>query len=137
MLNRRIVLGLIASASSIIASGIALAKEKHHRNGKELLGAKIKQNGKHKLDTAGKADVLAEVNNGKVVGVTAPGMQVKKVKSREKLAELTPGVNLAGMQLAQTDIYYYGYWVYDPVADYYYWFPADYVVVDASWAPYP
>jgi len=33
-----------------------------------LLGAKIKQNGKHKIHTAGKADVFAEVSNGKVVG---------------------------------------------------------------------
>src|SRR5258706_11696850 len=137
MLNRRVVLGLIASASSLITSGIALAKEKRHRNGKELLGSKIKQNGKHKIDAAGKADVIAEVSNGKVVGVTAAGMQVKKVKSREKLAELTPGVTLASMQFAQTDTYYYGYWVYDPVGDYYYLFPEDIVVVDTSWAPYP
>ena len=34
----------------------------------------IKQNGKHKIHTAGKADVLAEVNNGKVVGVSATGI---------------------------------------------------------------
>ena len=43
---------------------------------------------------------------------------------------------LASMQLAQTDVYYYGYWVYDPVADYYYWFTADVVIVDASWVEY-
>ena len=46
-------------------------------------------------------------------------MQVKKVKSRQKLAVTPPGLMLASMQLAQTDVYYYGYWVYDPVADYY------------------
>ena len=97
---------------------------------------KIKQNGKHKLHTAGNVDVFAEVNNGKVVGVTAPGMQVKKVKSRQKLAETTPSLMLASLQLAQADVYYYGYWVYDPVADYYYWFPADVVIVDSSWIDY-
>jgi hypothetical protein len=43
---------------------------------------------------------------------------------------------LASMQLAQTDVYYYGYWVYDPVADYYYWFPADLVIVDTTWVDY-
>jgi hypothetical protein len=37
--------------------------------------------------------------------------------------------------LAQKDVYY-GYWVYDPVADYYYWFTADVVIVDASWVDY-
>jgi len=133
MINRRIALGMIASAST---SGVALAKEKHHLNGQALLGDKIKQNGKHKLHTAGKVDVFAEVNNGKVVGVTAPGMQVKKVKSRQKLAETTPSLILASLHLAQTDVYYYGYWVYDPVAEYYYWFPADVVIVDTTWVDY-
>jgi hypothetical protein len=136
MINRRTALRLFASASTIGAFGLALAKEKHHLDGRALLGEKIKQNGKHKIHKAGNVDVFAEVNNGKVVGVSAAGMQVKKVKSREKLAETTPGLILAGMQLAQTDVYYYGYWVYDPVADYYYWFPADVVIVDASWVPY-
>jgi hypothetical protein len=136
MINRRAALGLIASGATIGASGIAVAKEKHHLNGQALLGAKLKQNGKHKMHTAGKADVFAEINNGKVVGVTAAGMQVKKVKSRQKLADTPAGLILVGMQLAQTDVYYYGYWVYDPVADYYYWFPSDVVIVDSSWVEY-
>ena len=137
MINRRTALGIIASASNIGASGVTLAKEKKHLNGNALLGEKIKQNGKHKIHTIGKTDVFAEVNNGKVVGVSAAGMQVKKVKSSQKLAETTPGLILASMQVAQTDVYYYGYWVYDPVYDYYYWFTADVVIVDASWVPYP
>lgn len=136
MINRRIALGIIASASTIGTSGVALAKEKHHLNGQALLGDKIKQNGKHKIHTAGKVDVFAEVNNGKVVGVSAAGMQVKKVKSRQKLAETMPGLILTSLQLAQADVYYYGYWVYDPVADYYYWFPADVVIVDTTWVDY-
>jgi len=136
MLHRRAVLSLLASAGTIGASGIVLAKEKHHLNGNALLGARIKQSGKHKIHTAGKADVLAEVSNGKVVGVSAQGMQVKKVKTQQKLAETSPGLILAGMQVAQTDVYYYGYWVYDPIADYYYWFTSDVVIVDTSWAPY-
>ena len=136
MIDRRVALGLITSAATIGAPGIALAKEKHHLNGQALLGAKLKQNGKHKMHTAGKADVYAEVNNGKVVGVTAAGMQVKKVRSQQKLADTTSGLILVGMQLAQTAVYYYGYWVYDPIADYYYWFPADAVIVDTSWVDY-
>jgi hypothetical protein len=122
MINRRTALGIIASASTIGASGATLAKEKHYLNGKALLGERIKQNGKHKIHTAGKVDVFAEVNNGKVVGVS--------------VAETSPGLILASMQLAQTDVYYYGYWVYDPVADYYYWFTSDVVIVDASWVDY-
>ena len=135
MINRRGALGLIASASTVAVPDFALAKEKHHLNGNALLGVKIKQNGKHKIHTAGKVDVFAEVSNGKVVGVSAAGMQVKKVKTRQKLAE-TPGLILAGMQVAQTDVYYYGYWVYDPVADYYYWFTSDVVVVDTTFVDY-
>src|SRR5262249_25575772 len=74
-INRRAALGIIASASTIGASGVTLAKEKKHLNGNALLGEKIKQNGKHKIHTIGKTDVFAEVNNGKVVGVSAAGMQ--------------------------------------------------------------
>ena len=137
MINRRLVLGMIAAATTVDASRIAFAKEKHHLNGKDLLGERIKKNGKHKIHATGKkVDVFAEVNNSKVTAVTAAGMQVKKVRSRQKLAETTPGITLASMQLAQVDVYYYGYWVYDPVADYYYWFTADVVIVDASWVDY-
>jgi hypothetical protein len=48
------------------------------------------------------------VGNGKATAVTAAGMQVKKVRSRQKLAETTPSITLASMQLAQADAYYYG-----------------------------
>ncbi|MFB9262566.1 hypothetical protein ACFFWD_05170 [Bradyrhizobium erythrophlei] len=137
MISRRLVLGAIAGASTIGASRIAFAKEKHQLNGKDLLGENIKKNGKHKIHTTGKkVDVFAEVNNGKVTGISAPGMQVKKVRSRQKLAETAPGLSLASMQLAQADVYYYGYWVYDDLTDNYYWFPAEYVVVDSSWVEY-
>src|SRR5258708_512591 len=137
MINRRVVLGMIAAATTIDASRIAFAKEKHHLNGKDLLGEGIKKNGKHKIHTTGKkVDVFAEVNNGKVTAVTAPGMQVKKVRSRQKFAETTPGITLASVQLAQADVYYYGYWVYDDLTDYYYWFPVDYMIVDSSWVEY-
>ena len=135
MIDRRGALTLIASASTFVVPDLALAKEKHHLNGNALLGAKVKQNGKHKIHTAGKADVFAEVNNGKVVGISAAGMQVKKVKTRQKLAG-SSGVILAGMQLAQAEVYYYGYWVYDPVGDYYYWFTSDVVIVDTTWTDY-
>ena len=135
MIDRRSALTLIGSASTLGVPELALAKEKHHHDGNALLGAKIKQNGKHKIHTAGKADVFAEVSNGKVVGISAAGMQVKKVKTRQKLAD-SSGVILAGMQLAQADVYYYGYWVYDPVGDYYYWFTSDVVIVDTTWTDY-
>ena len=37
---------------------------------------------------------------------------------------------------AQVEVYYYGYWVYDAGYDYYYWFPAEVVIVDNTWIEY-
>lgn len=136
MMNRRTAIGVIATAGTIPLAGTAFAKEKHHMNGLQLLGGKIKENGKHKIQTIGKVDVVAEVQNGKVVGISAPGMQVKKVRSKQKLAQASSGLILANMEVAQTDVYYYGYWVYDPLGDYYYWFTSDVVIVDSSWVDY-
>ena len=134
MITRRTAMGVIASASTIAIPGVALGKGKHHLNGGSLLGSKIKQNGKHKIHKAGKVDVSAEVNNGKVVGISAPGMEVKKVRSNKKLADLgEPHLTLANTEVAQVEVYYYGYWVYDQYDDYYYWFTSDIVIVDSSW----
>ena len=134
MITRRSALSVIASASTLALPSVALAKGKHHLNGSSLLGPKIKQNGKHKIHKAGKVDVFAEVNNGKVVGISAPGMEVKKVRSKKKLANLgEPHLTLANTEVAQVEVYYYGYWVYDPYDDYYYWFTSDVVLVDTSW----
>src|SRR5258706_1812162 len=108
MLSRRTVVGLLAAASAVAASGMAFAKKKNHQNGNALLGDKIKQNGKHKLHKAGKVDVSVDVKNGKVVGLTAsdPGkgnLPVRKVKSRQKLAGAAPRLILTageGVSLA-------------------------------------
>src|SRR5260370_11996396 len=108
MINRRLALGLIATATTIDASRIAFAKEKHHLNGKDLLGERIKKNGKHKIHATGKkADVFAEVNSGKVTAVTAAGMQVKKVRSRQRLTETTPAITLPTIHLPQPSLYYH------------------------------
>ena len=146
MIDRRIVLGLLASVSTL-AAGSALAqkgkakKPKKHVNGSQLLGEKIKQNGKHKIGKAGKSDVEIEVKGGKVAALTAGGAPVKKIKSKQKLADVRPSLILASaksenMQLAQVSDWYYGYWIDEVDYDYYYWFTADEVYVDASWIEY-
>lgn len=43
MINRRLALGMIAAITTIDASRVAFAKEKHHLNGKDLLGDRIKR----------------------------------------------------------------------------------------------
>src|SRR5215471_17331606 len=47
MIDRRILLSVVLSASMLVVGGIAVAKNQHHNNGHNLLGAKLNQNGKH------------------------------------------------------------------------------------------
>jgi hypothetical protein len=144
MVSRRTVLGLIASASVVATSGLALAKQEHHKSGHQLLGAKLKQNGKHQIDKAGNATVTAEVNNGKVVGMAATDPQkgnlpVRKVKSKKKMAAIDPAIRTVAAgapELAQDAGYYYA-WCFDDGVDLWcYWYPADVVIVDAGWVDY-
>src|SRR5215510_9871534 len=141
MLSRRTVLDLLVSCAFVTAAGAEPAKKqesakKHqHKNGHNLLGAKLKQNGRHQIDTAGQAAVSAEVNNGKITAMAAAHPQkgnlpARKVKSRQKLAEMEPSrIRVAasgqGTQFAQLTDYYYG-WCFDDGIDLYcYWYPAD------------
>lgn len=146
MVNRRTVLGLLAAASVIAPAGLAFAKQHHHKNGKDLLGAKLKQNGKHNVDKLGNAAVTAEVNNGKVVAMSATDPQkgplpVRKVKSSKKMAQgasgiLTVSASGENAQLAQDYGVYYA-WCFDDGVDLWcYWYPADVVIVDSGWVDY-
>lgn len=146
MVNRRTVLGLLAAASVIAPAGLAFAKQHHHKNGKDLLGGKLKQNGKHNVDKLGNAAVTAEVNNGKVVAMSATDPQkgplpVRKVKSSKKMAQgasgiLTVSASGENAQLAQDYGVYYA-WCFDDGVDLWcYWYPADVVIVDSGWVDY-
>jgi hypothetical protein len=135
-------LGVLASASVFATTREAFAKQEHHKNGHSLLGGKLKRNGKHEIDKIGNATVSAEVNNGKVLAMTATDPQkgplpVRKVKSRKKMAALDrPGITLAGIDLAQDVIVYYA-WCFDDGVDLWcYWYPADVVIADPSWTEY-
>ena len=153
MLSRRTVLDLLVFFTVVTAAGAEPAKKqdsakKHqHKNGQNLLGAKLKQNGRHQIDKAGQATVSAEINNGKVTAMSANHPQKgnlppRKVKSRQKMAELEPqgvrvAANVEGAQLAQTVIYTSYGWCFDDGLDVYcYWYPADVVIVDASWVEF-
>src|SRR5215510_13570918 len=116
MLSRRTVLDLLVSRVLVTSAGAEPAKKqesgkKHqHKNGHNLLGDKLKQNGRHQIDKAGQATVSAEVNNGKVTAMSANHAQkgnlpARKVKSRQKMAETEPrgvrvAANVEGPQLA-------------------------------------
>lgn len=141
MLNRRGMLTVVAGIGVLAVAGRAIAKGPHkHINGHNALGSKLKQNGKHEVGKAGKETVTAEVNNGKVVNMSAGSLPVKKVKSKKKMAGLDSG-NLkvaanGDIKLAQVDVYYYAYGFDTGAEVIYYWYPAEDVIVTDIWVEY-
>jgi len=134
------MLGLLASAGTV-AAGASFAKNPaHHLNGHNLLGEKLRQNGKHQVGKIGKETVLADVSNGKVTGMSAGGIVPTKVKTNRKMASLNSAnlhfVGYGDVQLAQISDAYYGYCFDDGVDIYYYWYPASDVVVTDVWVEY-
>jgi hypothetical protein len=141
MLNRRGLLTAIAGIGILGFGGVARAKGPHkHINGHNALGAKLKQNGKHKVGKAGKETAFAEVNNGKVVNMSAGSLPVKKVKSKKKMAGLeSRNIKLAAngdIHLAQVDVYYYAYGFDTGLEEVYYWYPEEDVIVTDIWIEY-
>src|SRR5262249_60698285 len=98
MLSRRTMLDLMASCIFFTIAGAAIAKNPHHKNGQSLLGAKLKQNGRHQIDKAGQAAVSADVNNGKVTAMSANHPQkgnlpAPKGETTQKKAQMGPKRN--------------------------------------------
>lgn len=138
------VFGLIGSAS---------AKHQHHA-GHLLLGNKLQTDGKHELHKYGEHTIHAHVAKGKVTNLTVThrtkgNVPVRKFKTSKKVVE--EGSTRFGeangqghvhliaageTQVAQAGTVYYGYAFFDGTDWVNYWFPADYVVVDASWVEY-
>ena len=68
-------------------------------------------------------------------------LPTRKVKSRQKLAEIEPGyvhtaASAEDVQFAQAIVYYYAWCFDDGLDEYCYWYPADVVIVDTSWVEY-
>src|SRR6266436_8573321 len=140
MVNRRMLLSLVLSSSMGLAGGISLAKNQHHSNGHNLLGAKLNQNGKHEIGKIGNNAVAAEVSNKKVVNMIAGNLPARKVKSNKKMADVEfGGVKIAAngeIQLAQVIDVSYGYCFDAGLDEYCYWYPASDVVVTDTWIVY-
>jgi hypothetical protein len=141
MLHRRGLLTAIAGIGILGVGGMVYAKGPHkHINAHNALGPKLKQNGKHEVGKAGKETVSAEVNNGKVVNMSAGSLPVKKVKSKKKMAVLeSNNIRLAAngdIHLAQVDVYYYAYGFDTGLEEVYYWYPAEDVIVTDTWVEY-
>ena len=111
------------------------AKEHKHHNGKDLVGDKIKKNGKHEVQKNGKHTAFVDVKGGKIVGVTVMhtekgNVPVKKYKSTKKMAEESAGgIQTVSFVLAQAQLLgttwigfsYFDDWGYEVI----YWFPYD------------
>ena len=142
---------VIAALGLVTAGGWAIAQPKDkaqgkggqhkgqhkHHDGKALLGAKIKQNGKHQLEKQGKVTASVDVQNGKIAGFEAKhddkgNLPVKKYKTNKKMAELQTGVMPANFILAQAQYLGTTYIGYSYIDDYgdeqIYWYPYDMVL---------
>ena len=138
MLNRRMLLSFaFASICVLAALQIAVAKNPHHINGHNALGAKINQDGKHQIGTAGKNSVVAEVKSKKVVNMSAGNLPVRKVKSNKKMAGMDDTKLAANgeFKIAQAEAYY-AYCFDDGLDEYCYWYPASDVIVTDTWVEY-
>jgi len=140
MFDRRCLLSILVAAGLVAGGGMVFAKNQHHHDAHSLLGPKLHQNGKHEIGKIGTNAVTAEVNNNKVVNMAAGGLPVKKVRSKKKMASLSPQIlHLAAVhdiQLAQGDVYYYAYCFETPIDVECYWYPAEDVIVTDGWVDY-
>ena len=109
----------------------------HHKNGHDMLGAKLKQEGKHDVGKFGNKTVSAEVKNGKVRNMTAGDLAPKRVRTKMKMASVDGLIVPIALQLTQYEDYYYGY-CFDDGIDYdCYWYPSsDVDYVDYTWEDY-
>lgn len=110
-------------------------KKAKHQNGKNLIGEKVKKNGKHKFHENGKHSAFVNVADGKIRGINVTHAEkgevpVKKYKTNKKMAEAsTGGMQPVSMVLAQAQYLgttWIGYayiddWGYEVI----YWFPYD------------
>lgn len=114
------------------------AKQHKHQNGKNLVGDKIKKNGKHKFHEHGKHSSFVNVQNGKIAGVTVThadkgAVPVKKYKTSKKMADASAGgmqrVSLVLAQARYLGSTWIGYAYIDDWGDeIIYWFEYDMVL---------
>ncbi len=112
-------------------------KKVKHVKAKDLVGDKIKKNGKHKFHENGKHSAFVNVKDGKVTGVNVShaekgNVPVKKYKTKKDMSQAQAGgIQRVSFTLAQSGTQYLGttwigYAYYDDWGDeVIYWFPYD------------
>jgi hypothetical protein len=158
--KRSVLTLLVACAGLMVAGNLAVAqgkgppdakgqprteKLKHdNKSGQAILGAKLKQNGKHAVGMLGARTVSADVQGGKVRDMTAGDLPVKRVRSKSKVASadgvfgpFAPGGGIELAQFGGYDTYYYGFCFADGLYFTCYWYPATFVYYnDYVWDDY-
>jgi hypothetical protein len=112
-------------------------QQKHH-GGKDLVGDKIRKDGKHAFHQNGKHTAYVDVKGGKIAGVTVThsengNVSVKKYKSTKKMAEApTFGIQPESpvpVQAQSLGTLWIGYSYIDDYGDeIIYWFPYDMIL---------
>jgi hypothetical protein len=133
-----VIFGLLAMGSSALAAPPrAKAKHHNHHDGKQLVGEKIKTDGRHEIHQKGKYHTVAEVRGGKIAGIHVKHEEkgeipVTKYKTHQKMAFAGRQSLYASLLLAQMQdmgTVYIGYsYVDDNGEAETYWFPYDMVV---------
>jgi len=134
---RRLILIAIAGTGLAATAGTAFAKKKHdHQSGKDLLGEKVKKNGKHVLHKKGAHTVSVDVKEGKIADVMVAHdkkgkVAVKKYKTNKKMAATGGLHQVTYNEFAQaysTGVTYIGYAYVDDYGDeQIYWWPYEMV----------
>jgi len=108
-------------------------KKAKHENGKNMVGEKIKQNGKHKFHEHGKHTAYVDVKDGKIMAVNVKHAEkgdvpVKKYKTNKQMASAaTSGIQPVSLMLTQyIGTTWIGYaYIDDWGEEVIYWFPYD------------
>jgi hypothetical protein len=112
------------------------AKGKHnHKNGKDLLGDKIKVNGQHKIDQKGPHAVHVDVKDGKIAAFRVKhdkkgDVPVKKYKTSKKMAQVDqPRSPIVLAQYQYVGSTWIGYAYIDEYGyEEIYWYPYDMIL---------
>jgi hypothetical protein len=113
--------------------GKAKGKAKH-KNGKDLLGDKVKVNGRHKIDKQGPHSVEVDVKDGKIAAFHVKHDQkgdlpVKKYKTSKKMAQLDQPAGIVLVQYQYVGTTYIGYSYIDEYGyEEIYWYPYDMIL---------
>ena len=111
-------------------SGKGKGKAKH-KNGKQLLGEKIKKDGKHVLEMKGLHTISVDVKDGKIAGMSVKHskkgeLPVTKYKTKIKMAsaDFMQYASMLQVQLQDLGTVYIGYSYFDEYGnEEIYWYP--------------